>query len=220
MLDGARDSLRALDGVLESLHEYKLALMEELFAVACSEWPGEKLASLLDPERGFASGPAVLTFAPEGVAVVTAESIETLRYRPEKSPFAKVDDAEKDEFGVAGAEIVMAMLGSHAGVSAIMPVFFPGAMLAPECARIVTDPALLDPFYACNFLHYLYRRVELPGQREGVISKEKLLHIEVPLPPLEEQKNIAERLLKISALMLKAEEACIGLDAVRNGFLT
>jgi type I restriction enzyme S subunit len=83
---------------------------------------------------------------------------------------------------------------------------------------IIFDPGQIFPrygFYACRRLK---RRLEAmaPSTTVAIVSKSKFEQLEIPVPPLAEQRRIAEILDKADALRAKRRAALAQLDTLRQ----
>jgi type I restriction enzyme, S subunit len=211
--------------LIKAVTGYKHALMAELVmrgdghtkfkASPCGEipdsWTTAPLGGLLVPHRGLVEGKATGALsleAGEGALLLTPESVESLRFRPERcrripQGFEASDDA-------AAFDIVMVRRGRASGACAIMPMSFAGGVLAPECARLTVDMRCADPFYLNNVLHHFYHAGVMDELRVNSDDTELgmglLLKLCVPLPPPDEQKAIALKLLEFSGMIVEAED--------------
>ncbi len=199
------------------LYEYKLSVMEDLMG-GDSSAPGKdfgerhlvELGSLLEGDD-IEQGPSNMRYSDEGVIVITPESVESLRFVRERCRCLTGDGDPSGEVDVRGSDIVMAIGGERAGACAIMPVFFEGGVLAPGCLRLAARTDSVEPFYLVNVLHYHFRKSSLDAvmahNGERTVNIQLLKKLPVYLPPLDEQKKIAGELLRISGLIVKAEDA-------------
>ncbi len=83
-------------------------------------------------------------------------------------------------------------------------------------AAVRPDPAKLLTPYLYHFLltHVSRLRAKSQGMAQGVITREMLQKIVIPLPPLSEQRRIAEILEKADALRAKRRAALAQLDTL------
>lgn len=82
------------------------------------------------------------------------------------------------------------------------------AAIGRSVAAIRPSKALLQKFL---YFHLLPRVLELrrssTGSAQGVLQREQLLNLEIPLPPLNEQRRIVARLEKLEARLRRARTA-------------
>jgi restriction endonuclease S subunit len=83
--------------------------------------------------------------------------------------------------------------------------------MGPRCIRIRVDTDRCETFYLLNLLHFYYRdgvfEVLLKGNARR-IEIGSLYELQIPLPPLEEQKQITGTLLELSGALV-AQEAYV-----------
>ena len=83
--------------------------------------------------------------------------------------------------------------------------------------RLRSDPEKLDGSYLARWLHTLFQAGKFKGLckqwvNQATVSRDSLLALEIPLPPLHEQRRIADILDKADALRTKRREALTQLD--------
>lgn len=240
VLDCAGQAASALEELERRVYEYKLAVMGDLLegnrggrrrknsplGEIPEEWDVVHLGEIVRREGGIVKGPLENTLsaadAPAGVPVITAQSIARLRLEPGKCRHVPDGFEKTGDFGVYACDIVLAVRGEHAGLSAIMPLSFAGGILAPECVKISVDRSRMEPFFLNNLLHYYYRKGILDSCRlqseERPIGLDFLKKMLLPLPPLEEQKRIAGTLLSISAGIAEIEECRNRIEKIRASY--
>ncbi|MFI7350372.1 restriction endonuclease subunit S [Streptomyces sp. NPDC049936] len=91
------------------------------------------------------------------------------------------------------------------------------AVYSNHFQRIRTDGDELDPEYlsrwlACQFESGIFRGLCKQWVNQATVSKESLLALRIPLPPLPEQKRIAAVLGQVDALRARCREAIALLD--------
>lgn len=99
-----------------------------------------------------------------------------------------------------------------------------GALLEPTTfsnhfIRLRTNPERLDGSYLARWLHTQFQSGRFKGLcrqwvNQATVSREALLGLEVPLPPLPEQRRIAAILDQADALRAKRREALVQLDSL------
>ena len=96
--------------------------------------------------------------------------------------------------------------------------------LGIDCAigRSVAAVRPLPERLYTNYLHHFLRTKTLvlrhgsQGLAQGVITREMLLGLEIPLPPLEEQRRIAAILDRVSFLLMRSDNACTLVDRLQE----
>ncbi|MBP7603304.1 MAG: restriction endonuclease subunit S [Spirochaetes bacterium] len=240
VIEAADLSARSIEELIGRIFEYKHRLMERLLSDGIGHarfkespagripdsWRVVPLQEAL-AGRKIVEGPASLPGAGDVAAVVPViipECVGSLRLLEKRCGAVAKDRAKKlAEFAVAGSDIVMAVKGEYAGASAIMPVFFPGGILGPGCVRISADPGVCEPFYLNNVLHSYFQSGVLytlnAGSGEMAIDLELLRRLMIKLPPISEQKRIADILLALSGEIVAGEDALSRIRSIRANFI-
>ncbi len=219
VVQSAGKALREMEELLKSVYEYKYARMHELLsagpdASATEEWEDVTLKEIAAPGSGMVEGPPENMLSADsvdnGIPVVDGESVSRLRFDPLRCRQVPREFAELEAYGVGGSDIVLARRGPHSGACAIMPIFFAGGVLAPECVKLVPDRKRCEPFYFNNVLHHYYHTGVMDTVRisaeEKEISLTLLGKLPVRLPSLQRQKLIADELLSVSAEIVACEQ--------------
>ena len=113
-----------------------------------------------------------------------------------------------------GNEILIANIGANVGESFLMPTLDMPSTLAPNMIELKLNYEKMTPLFCFNYLKSGVGLSELDKVIEGSgqpkINKTKLKTIKIPLPPLEEQKQIANILStadeKLEVLRAKKEK--------------
>jgi len=240
VIEAADIAARSVEELIGRIFEYKHRLMERLLSDGIGHarfkespagripdsWRVVPLQEVL-AGRKIVEGPASLPGAGDGAAgvpVIVPECVGSLRLLENRCGAVAKDRAKKlAEFAVSGSDIVMAVRGDHAGASAIMPVFFPGGILGPGCVKLSADPALCEPFYLNNVLHSYFQSGVLytlnAGSGEMAIDLELLRRLMIKLPPIPEQKRIADILLALSGEIVAGEDALSRIGSIRANFI-
>ena len=134
----------------------------------------------------------------------------------------KANDLARHEF--KPGDLVIAKLGDPTGVACIVPEGFGPGRIVADVVRFRGDPNRVDHSYVSRYLNSPYARSQLASATTGTtrqrVNLTKLKHIEIPLPPLAEQKRIAAILDAADALRTKRRESLALLDKlVQSVFL-
>ncbi len=241
VIEAADTAARSIEDLIGRIFEYKHRLMERLLAdgighTRFKEGPADRIPEswrvvplqevLLG--RKIVEGPASMPEPGDGAAtvpVIVPESIGSLRLHEKRcGSVAKDRTRELGEYMVAASDIVMAVKGEHAGACAIMPVFFEGGVLGPGCVRLAADTALCEPFFLNNVLHSYFQSGILytlnAGSGEMAIDLDMLRRLMIKLPPLPEQKRIADILLALSGEIVAGEDALTRVRSIRGNFIS
>ncbi len=241
VIEAADAATRSIEELIGRIFEYKHRLMERLLADGIGHtrfregpagripesWHVVPLQEVL-VGRKIVEGPASLPEPADGavtVPVVIPESIGSLRLHEKRCGAVAKDRAKKlTGYAVTGSDVVMAVKGEYAGACAIMPVFFEGGIIGPGCIRLSADTGLCEPFFLNNVLHSYFQSGVLytlnVGSGEMSIDLEMLRRLMIKLPPLPEQKRIADILLSLSGEIVSGEDALIRVRSIRGNFIS
>lgn len=239
VIEAAEIAAQSIEELIGRIFEFKHRLMERLLADGIGHarfkdgptgripdsWRVVPLQEVLAGRR-FVEGPASIPDSGNGtdaVPVIVPECVGSLRLLENRCGSIDRDRADAlAEFAVGGSDIVMAVKGEYAGASAIMPVFFKGGILGPGCVRLSVDTGICEPFYLNNVLHSYFQSGVLytlnAGSGEMAIDLELLRRLMIQLPPLEEQRRIADILLSLSGEIVAGEDALSRVRSVRDNF--
>ncbi|MDY6935342.1 MAG: restriction endonuclease subunit S [Spirochaetota bacterium] len=176
-----------------------------------SRWPIVRLHEFISDDLGIVQGAEdILIYERyiqhEGFPLTESRFLTSLRYNPENCWHVREDiQNEFPHYVVHGSDILMVQAGSFAGASAILPIFHEDVILGNGCIRIRVKAEICEVFYLLNVLHYYYSQGIIQISHKGARDKitiESLLNIQLPNPPMEEQKRIADTLLKLSGAMV------------------
>lgn len=107
--------------------------------------------------------------------------------------------------------------GATTGIAALNTYDFPFSMLS-SVALLRPKPELCDSRFLCWWLNSPISKEKFIGQMGGAAIKRltlaKIKRFEIPLPPLAEQRRIAEVLDKAEALRAKRRDALAQLDSL------
>jgi len=222
----ASDSLQNAEQLYTKIKQLKVVKMADMLGVkdysqetrsihsvfTGSTYPLKTLSSVIDDGTCIVPpGKITETGADDGVEmpVISPRQVETLRFSEDKATGVTVSSHISQKHGVKGGDILLAVSGTYAGASAIVPLFHGGALPGTGCVGLRAKSETCESFYLLNVLHFLYNT--------GLIQKEKkndsldmgtLSDIQLPVPPREIQEGIVSLMLTLSGVMV-AQEACI-----------
>jgi len=159
-----------------------------------------------------------------GVPVIQSGFVTSGIYYAEKYLYVDMElFKEQQRSRVVADDIVMAKIGANAGTSAIIPSHFDYGILAGNCLKITINKNMVVNEYVLSWLHY---RFLLNGFREiktitaqPAISLANLRKFPIPLPPLPEQKMIAEILSSIDETIRENTNNLDQLKVIKSGLM-
>jgi type I restriction enzyme S subunit len=110
--------------------------------------------------------------------------------------FVKADEAAIEKYRVRGGDLLIARSGATAGRAFVVTSDAEGWVFASYMIRFtlnhdVTDPGFLQQFCLSPFYRFQIDRIARGAAQPNVNSKE-LARLQIPLPPLSEQRRIVE----------------------------
>jgi hypothetical protein len=214
------EALLLSDKLNDGVKDYKKTVMRQFLGIEERDdkprWPMVLLGELTG-DSGISEGPAEDSifrefYTAEGVPLLESKLLTELRLGAQVDRFLEERAlAVFQQFVVRGGDILMVQQGDYAGASAVVPIFHPGGIMGPRCIRIRVDTDRCETFYLLNLLHFYYRdgvfEVLLKGNARR-IEIGSLYELQIPLPPLEDQKGITGTLLELSGALV-AQEAYV-----------
>jgi hypothetical protein len=214
------EALLLSDKLNGGIKGYKKTVMRQFLGIEERDdkfrWPMVLLGELAY-DSGISEGPAEDSiyrafYTNEGVPLLESKLLTELRLGAQVDRF--LDEralAAFQQFVVRGGDILMVQQGDYAGASAVVPIFHPGGVLGPQCIRIRVSTDRCETFYLLNVLHFFYRDGVFDILRKGNATRieiDSLAELQIPLPPLEDQKGITGTLLELSGALV-AQEAYV-----------
>lgn len=153
-------------------------------------------------------------------------------FRPEENKLLPADVEPRVETVVRRGEIVMSRASTRdlVGSAAVVEAEYPRLMLSDKTYAITVDRRVADPWFVSSFLGTprLRQAIELEAtgasQSMQNVSKEDLLNLPMPLPPVAAQVEVARALLvdapKVDAMVGKAEQLSAKLKERRAALIT
>lgn len=180
-------------------------------------WPPRELASLLiDAKPGFASGDDL----DEGVFQVRMNNVT----RDGALDFSKRRRVNVDKKKLCGVllntgDVLFNATNSPdlVGKSAFVAGLDEPTTFSNHFVRLRPEPGTLDGSFLARWLHTLFQAGKFKGLckqwvNQATVSREALLALGVPLPPLPEQRRIAAILDQADALRTKRRETLAQID--------
>ncbi len=189
-------------------------------------WPMVKLGELLvDVQPGFASGQDL----DEGTLQIRMNNVKPDgSWDWSKKRYVPATDKQKEKYSLICGDIVFNSTNSteQVGKSAIYSTEIEQTVcFSNHFLRLRTDQKKLIPEYLNRYLSYLWNLRVFENMvdawvNQASVRRDDFLKIELPLPPLEEQKRIATILDKADAIHQKRQKAIeLADEFLRSVFL-
>ncbi len=135
----------------------------------------------------------------------------------EKVPFCECSERERKRYKLADGDIVFARTGATTGKSYLINNCPPKSVFASYLIRVrpndrINPEYLFQYFQTSNYWKQISSHST--GTAQAGVNASKLASLQIPLPPLPEQKRIAEVLDKADALRRKRRLALQKLDTL------
>ena len=192
-------------------------------------WPLVELASLEGQKGGFVDGPfgsnlKATEYVESGVPIIQLKNIKPNAYVAKDIKFITPQKAgELSRHSYAPGDVVIAKLGA-VGTACIIPEDAPAGVIVADVVRFRGDSKRVDHRFLCHYLNSSSGQCAVMKLSRGSTrvrtNLSDLKKVEIPLPPLPEQKRIAAILDKADAIPRKRQQAIqLADDFLRAVFL-
>lgn len=162
-------------------------------------WASTKLGDLLSIQSGFAFKST--EYQQSGHFLIRIGNVQDGRITLEKPQYVKLDN-KTEQFELHQDDILTSLTGNIGRVARIQQEHLPAA-LNQRVARLIPEGALQFDGYLYAFLSSSHFRGELSAHGQGGaqqnVSPAIIGNLEIPLPPLPEQRRIVRKLDTLSA---------------------
>lgn len=194
------------------------------------EWPRAALSDLVESavDGPFGSNLKTEHYVSEpGVRVVRLQNVGRGSFVEGDGAFVSArHGARLHRHEVRADDIIVASLGDDRhpfGRACLYPAHLAPGIVKADCFRLRMDTARVAPGFIMRALNVDSLRAGLAGLAQGVtrdrVNLGNLLKFRVPIPPLPEQRRIAEILDTVDEAIRKTEEIIAKLKQVKQGLL-
>jgi type I restriction enzyme S subunit len=167
----------------------------------------------------FGSNLKATEYQDAGIPIIRLQNIRPHEFLKKGIKFISSQKAaELARHDFRPGDLVIAKLGDPAGVACIVPDGMPSGRIVADVVRFRGNIKRVDHAYVSRFLNSPNARAQLDRGTTGTTRKRinltKLKLLQIPLPPLAEQKRIAGVLDAADALRTKRRESLAELDAL------
>ena len=166
------------------------------------------------------------TCSPGEVGVLKTSAVTYGTFRPNEHKTVLPDEVARARLSPRKGAILVSRMNTVdlVGASVYVPADFPCLVLPDRIWQFIPTAAV-EPIWLHQYLSMPASRAAISGLASGTsgsmknISKEKFLTLEVPLPPLAEQRAIAAILSSIDDLIEKTEAVIAQLQVVKKAVM-
>jgi type I restriction enzyme S subunit len=156
-----------------------------------------------------------------GVPIVFVRDVQPNSFSPKTRQYVSERKArELAAHAVRPGDLVVTKMGLPPCVAAVYPDSEPPGIVTADIIKISVDDAKLDRKYAAYFLNTELAKSQIAGITFGITRPKVTLRdfkeVRVPLPPLAEQRRIAEVLDRAEALRAKRRAVLMQMDVLRQ----
>jgi type I restriction enzyme S subunit len=164
------------------------------------DWKTKKLFELGKTKDAIVSGPfgsnlKVSDYKDEGIPILRLQNIGKGYFIDKNIKYISVNKAEELKYhSFVSGDIVLAKLGIPIGKTCIIPSHFKSGIITADVVRIRPDPKIVDYSFLEYYLNTDLSVKQLVGNIAGAtrprVNLSDVRNIELPLPPLSQQKQI------------------------------
>jgi type I restriction enzyme S subunit len=186
-------------------------------------WPTESLADLASSEQNsFVDGPFGSSlkadeYVEEGVPIIRLQNIRPNRFLNGQIRFitpAKARALARHDY--RPGDLVIAKLGDPCGMACVLPNSAGSGRIVADVVRFRGEPKKIDHHYLSYFINSPMGRGVIARDAKGAtrqrVNLSNFKALEVPVPPLDQQRRIAAVLDQAHALRAKRREILAKLD--------
>ncbi|GAI66464.1 unnamed protein product, partial [marine sediment metagenome] len=183
------------------------------------DWEVAKVQDVCEkPEYGYTVS---TTEKPIGPKFLRISDIQDGKVNWEKVPFCHCPNSIKEKYILKPGDILFARTGATTEKSYIIKKC-PEAIFASYLVRIVTKGIINSNFLYLVFNSFIYWKQikeQIGGSAQGGVNASSLSSIKIPLPPLREQKKIAEILTSMDETIEKKQEIIEKTKMLKKGLM-
>jgi len=177
----------------------------------------------LDPRNEIVDGPfgsnlRASEYQHKGIPIIRLQNIDRNFFIEKNIKYISIEKSEElKRHSFISGDIVITKLGDPLGKACLVPSFLNFGIIVADIVRVRISEEFSNKIFLMNFINSPLAISQLEKQTKGTTrSRVNLNHIrslEIPLPPLNEQRRIVEKIEALTARSRKAREA---LEAIPN----
>ena len=233
ILSSLGEAIEKKQEIIEKTKALKKGMMQELLSRSIGhtkfkrteigdipvDWEVVRVMDVCEkPEYGYTES---ATDELEGPKFLRISDIQDGRVNWERVPYCRCPDSLKEKYVLMPGDILFARTGATTGKSFIIKRC-PEAVFASYLIRVITKDRINSDFLYLVFNSFIYWRQiteQIGGSAQGGVNASSLSNIKIPLPPLAEQKKIAEILSSIDEEIEKEIAHKERLELLKKGLM-
>lgn len=168
------------------------------------------------PQKAIVDGPfgsnlKASEYTDEGVPIIRLQNIDRNNFLNKNIKFISHNKAlELSRHGFVPGDIVITKLGAPLGKAAIVPLGFPPGVIVADVVRCRVSEAYASPKYLMFAINSPQVAPQFIAETKGTtrprVNLKHIRAIKIPLPPINEQHRIVEKIETLFARLDKGEE--------------
>jgi type I restriction enzyme S subunit len=167
----------------------------------------------------FGSDLKTSDYLPAGVPLIRIQNVKPNHFLAKDTKYVSVEKARRlSRHDYKPGDLVMTKLGDPCGVACVVPREAGIGLIVADIVRFRGDPRRIDHGFLSHFINSPSAMAWVDRQAKGStrqrVNLSNFKKLPVPLPPLSEQRRIAELLDRADALRAKRRAALAQLDTL------
>jgi type I restriction enzyme S subunit len=193
------------------------------------EWEVGTLRDVVDNDDDIVAGPfgsnlKVSDYRETGIPIIRLQNIERNNFVYKDIKYVSQKKAEELKYhSFRAGDIVLAKLGDPIGKASIVPSSLERGIVVADVVRIRLSTRRVSSFFVEYILNSPICTVQLQKETIGTtrprVNIFQIRNLKFPLPPLPEQKRIAEILSTVDQAILKVDEAKEKAQKLKKGLM-
>jgi type I restriction enzyme S subunit len=193
------------------------------------DWGVVTLRDVVDNDDDIVAGPfgsnlKVSDYKENGIPIIRLQNIERNNFVYKDIKYVSQKKAEELKYhSFRAGDIVLAKLGDPIGKTSIVPSSLERGIVVADVVRIRISTRRVSSFFVEYILNSPISTVQLQKETIGTtrprVNIFQIRNLKIPLPPLPEQKKIAEILSTVDQGIEKVDEAIKKTQRLKNGLM-
>lgn len=243
ILSTVDEAIEKTDQAIEKTQRLKKGLMQELLTKGIGhkefketeigeipkEWEVVELRSIVERDSDVVAGPfgsnlKVCDYKPDGVPIIRLQNIERNQFIDKDIKYISPEKAEELRYhSYQPGDIVLAKLGDPIGKTCIVPSFMKSGVVVADVVRIRPSSKKTITYFVEYVLNsslcFNQLRKETIGSTRPRVNIYQVRNLKLSLPPLPEQRKIAEILSTVDKRLELLRKKKGKLERIKKGLM-